>query len=65
MDNSVYEIKTSYIHTDDYGNKGTFFKKELMLCAEYDEVLAQELVDKQNALDEVQEKLDAIGEIFE
>ena len=47
VDNSYYELKIPYVHEDDYGNVGTFYRKETKLCSEYDEQLAKELQNNQ------------------
>ena len=61
VDNSCYEIKTPYIHTDDYGNTETFYKKEVRLCTEYD---AQIRVDKEVKEVELQKIEEILAEIL-
>lgn len=34
VDNSAYVLKIPYTHTDDFGNEGTFYRKETVTAAQ-------------------------------
>jgi len=53
VDNSKYEFKIPYEVEDDFGNKGTFYRKEERLCSEYDAQIAKEKLAAQQSLEKV------------
>jgi prefoldin subunit 5 len=50
VDNSVYEIKSSYEVTDDYGKTETFYNKEERLVTEYDTQLDEQITSLEERL---------------
>lgn len=66
VDNSRYEIKTPYEHTDDYGNtQPPFFKKETYLCVDYDAKITIEkerIEEELKIIVEISDKIDEIKE---
>lgn len=55
IDNSGYEIKTPYIHTDDYGNEATFYRKEF--------ISTEQVKDLEKQRDELNAKLEEIDKL--
>ena len=63
VDNSTYEIKTPYEVKDDYGNMATFYKKEVVLCTEYDERIAKEKEELIKQTEELQTKEEILNNL--
>jgi len=63
VDNSTYEIKTPYEVKDDYGNIATFYKKEVVLCTEYDATIAKQQEELVKQQEELQTKVEIINNL--